>query len=61
MKSHAEGKKNASSVNVSKGQSLLATFSRRMRFLQRSAVLRKAGKHEMDLLSVERQNKNQGS
>ena len=62
VKGHAEGNKYASSVKVSQKTESISDFLKKIKsFLQESAVLRKVRKHQVNLLSAERLNKNQVS
>ena len=61
VKIHAEGKKHSNSVKVSQRTESVSDFFKKNKFLQRGAVLRKVGKHQVDLHSTERQNRNQVS
>ena len=61
VKSHAEGKKLASSVKVSQRTESVSDFFKKKEISTEKCSSEKSGSHQVDLLSAERQNKNQVS
>ena len=61
VKSHVEGKKHARSVKVYQRTESVSVFSKKKEVSTEKCSYEEVGKHQVDLCSAKRQNKNQVS